>query len=212
LKSDELLQLYTAAQKAQIIELQQTLQAMAETPPLRMLVNPSSFSVKSDKIVADSGWSRNGATIIEHWGNNQEKISASGKLAGYYAIDALNAVGPGLTRTARNFSQSWQNFQSLVTFYANNGGIHLKDMSTGGQERNLSMLGSIYLYYDNTLYIGSFDSLNVSESETTPHTTDYSFEFTARAIFLMDGPSPSDQTYGVTQPSNQQPITSILGR
>jgi hypothetical protein len=210
---DVVLERYTAAQKAQILDMQNTLAAIQNVPPLRMLVNPSSFSVKGEKIVADSGWSRNGGTIVEHWGNNQEKISASGKLAGFYAVDSLNAVGPGLTRTAKNFSQSWQNFQSLMAFYANNGGVHLNDPTTNNQERNLSIVGSIYIYYDGILYIGSFDNLSVSESDTTPHTADYSFEFTVRAAFLLDNAVSDSRNYGAVTPSNgTQPVTASLRR
>lgn len=212
---DVVREMFTAAQKAQILDLSNAIESMKNVPPLRMMVNPSSVGTKAEKIVADSGWSRNGGTIVEHWGNNQEKLSASGKLAGFYAIDFLNATGPGLTRTARNFSQSWQNFQSMVAFYANNGGIHLQDPTTNNAERNLSILGSIYIYYDGILHIGSFDTLSVSESDTSPHTVDYSFEFTVRASFLLDNPVNDSNNYGVSTPSNaaQNPtVASFSGR
>jgi hypothetical protein len=182
---------FTAAQTAQIKVIRDTVEAMANTPPLRLMVNPQSFSVKGEKIVSDSGWSRNGATIIEHWGNGQEKISASGKVAGFYAASILDGTGPGITRMARNASQSWQNFQSLQLFYANNGGVHTTDATSSTLERNLTMVGSIYIYYDSILYIGAFDSFSISESDTTPHTADYSFEFTVRAAFLLDNPDPN---------------------
>lgn len=192
---------FTAAQRTQILEVQAALEAMKNTPPLRMLVNPSSFGVKGDKILADSAWTRNGNKVVEHWGDNQDKISASGKVAGFYAIDIQNAVGPGLTRMARNFSQSWQNFQSLALLYKNNGGLHTKDYASGGQEKNLTMMGSIYIYYDGILYIGSFDSLSIAEADTAPFTVEYSFEFTVRAAFLLDQPDPNTSyTYGVTPP------------
>lgn len=187
---------YTKAQQAQIDIIAKTVEGMRNAPPLRLLVNPQSFSVKGEKIVSDANWSRNGNTIVEHWGNAQEKISASGKVAGFYAIDSLNASGPGLTRMARNYSQSWQNFQSLQLLYANNAGIYTLDSSSA--ERNLSMLGSIYIFYDDILYIGAFDSFNITENDATPFTAEYSFEFTVRAAFLVDNPNPNDRgTYGV---------------
>lgn len=200
---------FTAAQRAQILDIQKSLDAMQNTPPLRMLVNPTSFSVKGEKIVSDSAWTRNGNTVVEHWGNNQDKISASGKVAGFYAADLLNATGPGLTRMARNYSQAWQNFQSLYLFYKNNGGLYAKDLSSANQTRNLTLVGSVYIYYDNILYIGCFDSFSLSETDTAPHSADYSFEFTVRAAFLLDNPNPNDKsTYGVSQPSADQPVTS----
>jgi hypothetical protein len=194
LSAEDISSQYTAAQTVQTLLIQKALEGMQNTPPLRLMVNPQSFSVKGEKIVSDSGWSRNGGTIVEHWGNAQEKISASGKVAGFYAVDIFNGVSPGLTRMARNASQSWQNFQSLQLFYANNGGVHTADPTTSANmERNLAMLGSIYIYYDSIMYIGSFDSFSITESDVTPHTVDYSFEYTVRAAFLLDNPSDSDQ-------------------
>jgi hypothetical protein len=182
-----------AKQAAQVKAIQDGLAAMAKTPPLRMLVNPSSFSVKSTKIVQDGNWGRDGP-IIEFWGDDQDKISGSGKVAGFYAIDATGqgggSGGPGLTRAARNFSQGYQNFQALWLLYRNNGGLYLSESLTQ-QNRDilLSTVGSVYLYYDNILYFGCFDSFNVTETDDKPFTLEYSFEFTVRAAFLLDFPS-----------------------
>lgn len=184
-------------QKAQIRAIQNALSAMANTPPLRMLVNPSKFSVKSTKIVQDGNWGRDGP-IIEFWGDDQDKISGSGKVAGFYALDReprSQGGGPGLTRAARNFSQSWQNFQALWLLYKNNGGVYLSEtLSQESRDLLLSTVGSIYIYYDNILYFGSFDSFNITESDTGPFTVDYSFEFTVRASFLLDLPSEFEGT------------------
>lgn len=174
-----------AAQANQIAATQAAIDAMSKTPPLAMLVNPASFSVKGEKIVNDGNWGRNGP-IIEYWGDQQDKISASGKVAGFFAIDVLNANGPGVTRWARNFSAAWQNFQSLYALYRSNGALFLPDDTTQGKTLNLSMLGSIYIFYDNTLYIGSFDSFSITENDTAPHTVEYSFEFTVRSAYLLD--------------------------
>ena len=191
LTAEDMAQRFSAAQFAQIKEIQTALDAMMNTPPLRMLVNPTSFSVKGEKIVSDGGWVRNGKHVVEHWGDQQEKISASGKVAGFYAIDVLNALGPGLSRGARNYSQAWQNFQSLTMFYKNNGRLHTLDATTNNSALNLAMVGSIYLYYDGILYLGSFDSLGITETDTAPHTVEYSFEFSVRAAFLLDSPDPN---------------------
>lgn len=200
-KAAELGKKLLAAQNAMIIEAQRALQAMKRIPPLRMLVNPQKFGIKGAKIIADGSWGRVGP-IIEHWGNDQDKISASGKLAGFYALQTAppsnpaapghaatseNSGMPGLTRSARNFTKSWQNFQSLFLLYRNNAGMYLTDnLNTGEKTTNLAMLGSIYIYYDNILYIGSFDTLSLTENDTAPHSAEYSFEFTVRAAFTLD--------------------------
>jgi hypothetical protein len=185
LNSTKVGQALQAAQAAQILATQQALQRMASVPPLKLLVNPSKFSVKDDHIVQDGNWGRNGP-IIEHWGDGQGKISASGKIAAFYAIDALNASGPGLTRHARNYSESWANFQSLYQIYRSNGRLLLPDPLNNNETQNISHVGSVYIYYDSVLYIGSFDTFNVTETDTSPFTVEYSFEFTIRCAFLLD--------------------------
>lgn len=193
LNSTELGKKLQDAQRAQIQEIQAGLDAMKRTPPLRMLVNPQKFSISGTKIVNDGNWGRNGP-IIEHWGEDQDKISASGKVAGFFALARFNANGPGLTRNARNFSDAWRNFQSLYLLYRNNAGLYLTDhVSQPGNNYgapagrvNLSMVGSVYIYYDNILYIGSFDTFSITEDATQPFSAEYSFDFTVRAAFLLD--------------------------
>lgn len=183
-----------AAQLVQARMTQEAIAKMAATPPLAMLVNPNSFGVKGDKIANDGSWTRNGP-IVEFWGDQQDKISGSGKVAGFFALDATNATGPGLTRMARNLSEGWANFQSLYLLYRNNGALYLPDFVSREDRLNLAMVGSVYIYYDNTIYIGSFDSFNVTENETSPFTVEYSFEFTVRASFLLDR-TDEQFTYG----------------
>ena len=191
-------QAFLWAQRAEIKETQQQLEIMKNTPPLRMLVNPTSFKVSAEKIVSDSNWTRNGA-IIEHWGDSQDKIAGSGKIAGFYSIDQQDASNPGLARTTRNYSMSYQNFLSLWLLYRSNAGILLSNgaqVGTPDYANFLSVLGSIYIYYDGILYLGSFDSFNVSESDTAPFTLEYDFAFTVRAWFELDREDPEQYRYG----------------
>jgi hypothetical protein len=182
---DRLGRRYQAAQSAEIKQTIQAIDTMRNAPPLRFLVNPSTFSVRTEKIVSDGNWTRNGP-IVEHWGENQDKIEASGKVASFFSIDANSPNpdadgGPGLTRGARQYSAGYQNFLSLYLLYRNNANIY-----SSGQ---LSMVGSMYIFYDDTLYFGSFDSFNVTESDTAPYTLEYNLEFTVRATFLLDRPA-----------------------
>lgn len=215
----ELNRRYTAAQINVIRALQVTIQQMAATPPLKLLVNPESFKVSSQKIISDGNWGRNGAGVgIEHWGDAQDTISVSGRVAGFYAIPTDNPANGGLSRSARNFSESYQNLLSLFLIYRNNGGIWLEDFADakGAQTvkpNNLALVGSVYIYYDSTIYIGSFDSFEISESDAAPFTLSYSFNFTVRDTFLLDrlsGAKPNAQTPQPSQdpsniPTSQQP-------
>lgn len=182
---------YQASELGYRKALKASLAAMQNAPPLRLLVNPNSFSLKSQKIVNDGNVGRNGP-IIEFWGDDQDKISGSGQVAAFYALDAVPGLGrggPGLSRHARNMSLAWQNFQSLYLLYRNNGGMYLPDMNQKDRDLFLAAVGSVYIYYDGTLYIGCFDSFNVREADMKPFTVEYDFEFTVRASFLLDSPS-----------------------
>ncbi|MDB9721082.1 hypothetical protein OAA67_04310 [Winogradskyella sp.] len=206
---------FAEAQRRMATEVQAAIDDMANTPPLRLLVNPQSFKVSNEKLIADSSWSRNGA-IVEHWGDQQDKIEGSGKLGAFYALDVsgLGAAtvqassqgtsrvtesgGPGLTRTARQFSASYQNFLSLYQLYRNNAGIYCGDGTDGGARTSLVYSGSIYIYFDHTLYVGSFDSFSVTEADSAPFTLEYNFSFTVRATFLLDQVPDPKFTYGVS--------------
>ncbi len=202
LNQQKLGKMLQAAQRLQIAETQGAIEAMKRAPPLRLVVNPNEFSVKGTKIVQDGSWGRSGP-IVEHWGEEQDSISASGRVAGFFAIDATGAQGPGLTRHARHFSEGWRNMMALYLFYKNNGGVYLQDhMTLGGTKRNLSLMGSVYIYYDNILYVGSFDSFNITEANESPFTAEYNFEFVVRAAFLLDRP---DSQYDVTHSYSQGP-------
>lgn len=176
------------AQAAAIKQTQAKIEDMAKMPPLRLIVNPASFSVSSEKLVSDGNQGRYGP-IVEHWGDQQDKIEGSGKIAAFYALDANGGQGgPGLTRTARNLSESYRNLMSLYLIYKNNGTLWFDPTPEGGDsvEQTLSLVGSVYIYYDNTLYIGSFDNFSINESDDKPFTLDYSFNFTVRYTFLLD--------------------------
>jgi murein DD-endopeptidase MepM/ murein hydrolase activator NlpD len=197
LRTDELEGSFLEQQRVMINQMRQALELMARTPPLRMLVNPQSFQVTAEKLIADGNWGRNGP-IVEHWGDNQDKIEASGKVAAFFAQDANNPTGPGLSRTARQFSKSYQNLLSLWLIYKNNGGIWFPDPLVPGNSRakNLSVVGSIYLYYDKILYIGSFDSFTLTETDSAPFTLEYSFSFTVRSWYLLDHFEDNQYMYG----------------
>ena len=202
LNKTELGQQYQNAQKAEAAMTALALDIMRTTPPLRLLVNPASFKISSERVVSDGNFTREGP-IIEHWGEQQDKMSLSGKIAAFFAIDSQPSNdpnnlggGPGLTRVARQYSASYQNFLSLYLLYRNNGGLFVNTFNDTTIKNNLlarlSLVGSIYIYYDNTLYIGSFDSFNVTEADTTPYSLEYNIEFTVRATFLLDGPTETD--------------------
>jgi hypothetical protein len=189
-----------AAQRQAIAEAKGALEGMARVPPLRLLVNPKQFSVKGSKITSDGNWSRRGP-IIEHWGDEQDVLSASGKVAAFYTMEM------GLSRVSCQYSQAWRNFYSLYLLYKNNGGIYLRDpFDPSGGTRRLTYVGSVYIFYDGILYIGSFSNFNITESEASPFSVEYSFEFNVRAAFMLDQPdSKYDVSYSYQNTNKDQP-------
>jgi len=164
---------------------------MQSMPPLKLLVNPSSFRTTMEKITSDGNWARNGP-VIQIWGNGQDKIEGSGKVAAFFAHDQTGP-GPGLTRTARNYSYGFRNLLSLVLLYRSNGAIWIDDIpgiTSDEKPRHLAVVGSVYLFYDDILYLGSFDTFGVSEEEGSPFKVEYTFEFTVRAAYAIDKGSP----------------------
>jgi peptidoglycan L-alanyl-D-glutamate endopeptidase CwlK len=204
LSGEELGKQFQAQQQAMINQMVAAIDQMAKTPPLRLLVNPRSFRVAAEKLISDGNWGRNGP-IIEHWGENQDQIEGSGKIAAFYSLDAYEGNSPGLSRTARQFSASYQNLLSLWLIYKNNGGIYFPDpmVPAGSRAKNLSVVGSVYFYYDGIMYIGSFDNFNLNETDTTPFSLEYTFTFTVRAWFILDHLDDPQYNYGTPQDITQ---------
>lgn len=211
LNQTDLGKLLTTAQEVTARLMREAVEQIAKTPPLRMLVNPQSLRVSSEKLISSGNRGRNGP-IIEHWGDQQDKIEGSGKIAAFYSMDAEKTGGPGLSRTTRQYSTSYQNFLSLFLLYKNNGGVWFPDplQPATSKVQNLSVVGSVYLYYDNILYIGSFDNLSVNESDDAPFTLDYSFSFTVRGWYLLDHLDDQAYTYQ-SRPTSGLATTGIGG-
>lgn len=147
---------------------------MANLPPLFMYVNPSEFSISYEQIISEGDRSREGF-IIEHWGLQMPRLSFSGNIGATLinAFDRNGLTSGGLTRLHRESSASYQSFMSLMQIYQNNAYIYNLDSS-------ISILGSVKLFYDDTIYTGSFDSFSVSENESNPYDLKYSCQFTVR--------------------------------
>lgn len=210
LNKSELGKRYMEAQRATIIALSAAVETVKNTPPLRLLVNPSSFKCSYEHKINDSDRSRKGH-IPQYYALDQGKIEASGKVAAFFSKD-LRGPGPGLTATAAQFSASYQNFLSLYLIYKNNGAIYIEDTEGGGsgsRDTTLSILGSVYLYYDGILYVGKFDNFSITRTEENPHSLEYSFSFSVSYEFLLDRVDP-DPRRNYNIPGRLTPTTLPL--
>jgi len=143
-------------------------------PPLLMLVNPEEFTLTSKKVINESftkgGW------VIEHWGEELDTLSMNGKTGGFYTGNFFFQKLTGLTRINAHNSAAYQNLMALYMIYKNNGYNYEKQFD----HRRINSVGSVRLYYDWTVYIGSFRSFRILEDAEKPFQFMYSFEFVPR--------------------------------
>ncbi len=173
---------YAMEQTREALQTARLIEAMREVPPLRLLVNPSSFKIGYEKIISDD-WGRDGP-IIQHFGENQDTLEGSGRVAAFFATTTNLNEGPGLTRTGRQYSAGYQNFMSLYMLYRSNASLYTTGLEKA-KKQNLSLIGSVYIYYANTIYIGSFTNFSITETGDSPHSLEYSFSFQVRATFAL---------------------------
>lgn len=174
---------------AYISSIQADIALVRLTPPLLMLVNPESFERSYEQSVDSSPKGRQGH-IVHLWIEKPMSISCKGRTAGQYA------VGPdgsgGLTSLNRVQSLSYQNLMSLVMTYRNNGLVFDNFSQASGSLGVPVIQMSLYIYYDNRIYIGTFDDFSVDDSADKPYNMDYSFKFNVRYEVEVDSNSASD--------------------
>lgn len=153
--------------------LRRQLETIRTTPGLVMLVNPSEFT-RSYERSTDVAKGRK-SNIVHNWLERPMTINSSGVTAGQYVVDGEG--NGGLTGPLRVYSLSYENLLSLIGLYKTNGIVY----SGPEADRGTPLLAySVFIYYDNHMYIGSFESFDVSDTETRQHNIQYSWRFKTR--------------------------------
>lgn len=159
--------------------LRDQISIIQNTPGLLMLVNPSNFTRSHENSVDNSIKGRKG-NITHIWFEKPISINGSGVTAGQYVISPDG--GGGITNELRIYSASYQNLLSLFAIYKTNGIIF--SGAESGAESGIRQLGySVFIYYDNHIYVGSFDSFEIQDSGSKPHNMSYNFKFNVRYDF-----------------------------
>jgi hypothetical protein len=184
--------------KKQTDALRAQIQAINNTPPLALAINPQSFDRSYEQAV-DSPKGRVGH-IVHSWLERPMKISSSGVSAGQYVLDGVG--GGGLTAERRVHTISYQNLMSLVLMYKNNGVIFAG--IEAGSERGIPIVAcSLYIYYDNHIYIGSFDDFGIDDRANKPFNMGYSFKFNVRYDLDIDSSHLVESSVFGVQTSDQ---------
>jgi hypothetical protein len=161
--------------------LQAQINAIVSTPPLILLINPSEFKRSYEQNTDDSPTTRYGH-VVHTWLEKPLSISCSGVTAGQYIVDASG--DGGLSNFYRVHSLSYQNLLSLLGIYKNNGVIFAGSESDPGVPI-LAM--SLFIYYDNHIYVGSFDDFSINDAAEKPYNMEYDFKFNVRYDLELDG-------------------------
>lgn len=165
----------------QVKALQRQIRAVQSVPPLVLLVNPKTFN-RSYENSSDTGVKGRYGQIVHTWLERPFTIDASGVTAGQYAVDTEGSGG--LTNVNRIHSLSYKNLLSLVGIYKNNGSL----LSGTEADKGIPILGmSVFIYYDEHVYLGSFDSFNVDDTADKPYNMAYNFKFSVRYDLPTNG-------------------------
>jgi len=185
--------------------------ASKNPPTLTLLINPNNMTLNFTKKINPS-FARDGY-IIEEWGEEQDVIQCSGKIGGYFITESSGIKGQenltGLNRYSRSKSLSFKNIYKLLYIFRNNGVIFQN--SERGEDDNrliqssgypkidkriprvlenvknrIDRVGDVYLQYDLTTYLGSFDTFSMTEDANSPYTLEYSFQFTVQQTISKD--------------------------
>jgi len=128
-------------------------------------VNPTSLSFSYTKIIerfqTKGGWQE------QHFGDQMSEISADVTSGGFVNVDT------GMAVQNRRDTIAYEKFQHLVELFHNNGLVFY----TRG---NVQYRGRIRLMFEGGIYDGSFRSLNINETASSP------FQFTADFSFRVE--------------------------
>ena len=157
-----------------VAQINKQARIMRETPGLMMMINPSSFIMVHEPNVET--FSTRVAVAVQSWLEKPIKITARGNSSAFYSFPS-GREGGGLTHQNRINSLGYLNLMSLVAIYQNNGVIFNSDHENEGIP---VFVTGLYLYYDGFLYLGSFDTMSISDAADQPFSLSYSFTFNVR--------------------------------
>lgn len=133
------------------VDISLQLKALVDTPPLVLLINPQSLSMKFSKVQQFTDRTRFGY-VFQAWGEEQPVLSIETRCGAFYA------AGRGVTGASRRDSASWNNMMALFQFYRNNGYIY----DTIGKSNAHHLVGALSIHYDGWIYYGNMSSFGWS--------------------------------------------------
>jgi len=137
------------------VDVAMQLSAIVNTPPLVLLINPTSLQIDRTKLQQYQDRTRYGY-VFQAWGEEQPKISITARCG------AFISGGRGVHVASRRDSVAWQNLMNAFHFYKNNGYIY----DTVGHSNAHHFVGALSIQYDQWIYYGHMESFAFTLSET----------------------------------------------
>jgi hypothetical protein len=133
-----------------------------KVPDLVMKINPQNLSCTYSQLINRKRTL--GGFIEEHWGEQFDMISASGKTGQFFGVN-------GLTNANRRDTEAYRNFENLIAIYRNNGSLFHESSN------KIIAQGSVVMNYDNCIYKGYFENFSISEIAEKQFELTYNFSF-----------------------------------
>jgi hypothetical protein len=179
------------------VDIANQIRAAVNTPPLILLINPSTLGMTFTKVQQFQDRTRSGF-VFHAWGEEQPILAIEAQCGAFYS------AGRGVQAASRRESASWNNMMSLFHLYKNNGYIY----DTVGASNAHHLVGTLSIHYDGWIYYGHLSSFSWSYEEQKPHGgVSVTMEFTVSwmvdttkmttAVMPLRAPtmSPSDPRY-----------------
>lgn len=137
---------------------------------LVMHVNPANMTISSnqkvERIQTRGGW------VEQFWGDELDEISCDG------TTGAFMNLYTGLSSIVRQQTIAWDRYRDLYDLFHNNGSLY-------DPYGNIVLQGSIMLMYDRGIYLGTFRSFEVEETDATPFSFNLSWTFKVEQTLLQ---------------------------
>jgi hypothetical protein len=143
-------------------------------PDVRMVlhVNPSSMSMnyakQTERIQTKGGF------VEQHWGEAARSVSFNMATGGFKRLFSglSNVTGGGYdTEGTRRETIAYDKFLDLLALFHNNGSIY-------DQTGQIAFQGILKISFDGGIYLGWFQTFNVTEAAEKPYQFDLTAEFT----------------------------------
>ena len=139
-------------------------------PDVEFLIPPQvfeqSFQHASNPQAVRSGWA------IEHGGQELDRIVIRGRSAAF-VVQSVGLASACDGTYIQQCSKARNVIDNLVRIFKDNGSVR-----NASHNFVIDRVGYSWIMYDDVLYIGRFDTMEVTESGENPFTVDYSMEFT----------------------------------